>query len=188
MTKSRKPHSAPEDRGLFHTAVADVTRIPHHGKAELKPARPHPVPAQRLRDDRRAMQESLSDQMAWDAGLETGEELLFARNGIGSQTVRKLRRGHWVIQDEIDLHGYTVEEARGQLAAFLADCIRRGLRCVRVIHGKGLRSINREPVLKRHVAGWLSRREDVLAFCQARGADGGAGAVVVLLKGTARAS
>ena len=86
-------------------------------------------------------------------------------------------------QDELDLHGLTVEEARPALGEFLARCVRRGLRCVRVIHGKGLRSRNREPVLKRRVAGWLMHREDVLAFCQARGPDGGGGAVVVLLRG-----
>jgi len=188
VSRPRKLASIPEDPELFRDAVSDVTRLPHHGKAELTRARPRPIAAQRLRDDRQALLDSLSNQIAWDAGLETGEELSFARNGIGIQTLKKLRRGHWILQDELDLHGYTVDDARERLATFLARCIRRGLRCVRVIHGKGLRSKNREPVLKKQVAGWLARREEVLAFCQARAADGGSGAVVVLLKGAARGS
>jgi DNA-nicking Smr family endonuclease len=93
------------------------------------------------------------------------------------------RRGHWAIQDAIDLHGLTSPEARTLLAEFLASCVRRGLRCVRIIHGKGLRSKNREPVLKRKVAHWLMQRDEVLAYCQARRTEGGGGAVVVLLKG-----
>ena len=95
---------------------------------------------------------------------------------------RMLRRGHWVIQDEIDLHGLTAPEAHALLAAFLAASLRRGLRCVRVIHGKGLRSKNREPVLRNKVARWLMQRDEVLAYCQARRTEGGSGAVVVLLK------
>jgi len=77
----------------------------------------------------------------------------------------------------------TVEEARSALVEFLNRSARRGLRCLRIIHGKGLRSKNREPVLKPKLGAWLIHRDEVLAFCQARGADGGGGAVVVLLKG-----
>ena len=149
---------------------------------------PPPIPEQRLRDDRETLKDSLSSAGPWDAGLETGEELCHLRNGVGEQTLRRLRRGYWVIQDELDLHGLTVEEARPLLGEFLNQCVRRGLRCVRIIHGKGLRSRNREPVLKRRVAVWLIQREDILAFCQARSADGGGGAVVVLLKGAGRES
>jgi DNA-nicking Smr family endonuclease len=93
-----------------------------------------------------------------------------------------LRRGYWVVQDELDLHGLTREQAKVLLTDFMARCGRRGLRCVRIIHGKGLGSKNREPVLKQKVAGWLAQRRDVIAFSQARAAEGGAGAVVVLLK------
>ena len=162
--------------------MADVTPLPHAGKARLERSRPKPVPVQRMLDERAALQDSLSNHIAWDDGIETGEELSYTRNGIGHQTLRKLRRGHWVIQDELDLHGLTTDEARGQLAEFLAHCMRRGMRCVRVIHGKGLRSKNREPVLKQKVANWLMQRDEILAFCQARRADGGGGAVVVLLR------
>jgi DNA-nicking Smr family endonuclease len=160
--------------------------LPAPGRAEHKRQLPPPIPQQRLRDDREALKDSLGSGSPWDAGMETGEELNYLRNGVSPQILRKLRRGFWVIQDELDLHGLTVEEARTLLGEFLARCIRRGLRCVRIIHGKGLRSRNREPVLKRRVAGWLIQREAILAFCQARSVDGGGGAVVVLLKGGGR--
>jgi hypothetical protein len=99
---------------------------------------------------------------------------------------RKLRRGHWILQGEIDLHGLTREEARVHLAAFLSECARRGTRCIRVIHGKGLRSRNKEPVLKAKVAHWLAQRDEVLAFCEATPRDGGSGAMFVLLKARER--
>ena len=96
--------------------------------------------------------------------------------------MRKLRRGHWVIQNELDLHGMRSDEARAALAEFLRNADKRGLRCVRVIHGKGLGSVNKEPVLKGKVRNWLAQKAEVIAFCQARAADGGSGALLVLLK------
>jgi DNA-nicking Smr family endonuclease len=183
MRKPRKAAATPDEVELFRASVSDVTPLPGHGRARPERPLPRPIPAQRLRDNRQTLEESLSLQDPWDAGIETGEELSYLRNGVGAQVLRKLRRGHWVIQDELDLHGLTVKEAHALLVSFLNRCIRRGLRCVRVIHGKGLRSKNREPVLKRKVAGWLMQREEILAYCQARQADGGGGAVMVLLKG-----
>jgi DNA-nicking Smr family endonuclease len=188
MKKPRKPAVHPDDASLFRASVADVTPLQRPSKADLERPLPRPIPSQRLRDDLETLKDSLSDAVPWDAGGETGEELSFARNGIGAQILRKLRRGHWAIQDELDLHGLTVEEARGLMAEFLHQCVRRGLRCVRVIHGKGLGSKNREPVLKRRVAVWLMQRDEILAYCQARRADGGSGAVVVLLQGERRKS
>jgi DNA-nicking Smr family endonuclease len=187
MSGPRKPAVAPDEVELFRASMSGVTPLPSHDRAQHARTLPQPVPAQRQRDDRKALQDSLSHRIPWDAGMETGEELCYLRNGVGTQVLRKLRRAHWVIQDELDLHGLTVEEARELLVSFLNQCIRRGLRCVRIIHGKGLRSKNREPVLKRKMAGWLMQREDILAYCQARQADGGSGAVVVLLKGATRA-
>jgi DNA-nicking Smr family endonuclease len=96
--------------------------------------------------------------------------------------VRKLRRGHWVIQSQLDLHGLRTDEARVALGEFLRGAVKRGMRCVRVIHGKGLGSVNKEPVLKNKVRNWLVQKDEILAFCQARAADGGAGALIVLLK------
>jgi DNA-nicking Smr family endonuclease len=183
MKKTRKPAISPGDAELFRASMQDVVPLPAPERTQFERPLPQPIPAQRLRDNRETLKDSLSPQEPWDIGLETGEELSYLRSGVGEPAMRKLRRGFWVIQDELDLHGLTVEEARPLLAEFLNDCARRGMRCVRVIHGKGLRSRNREPVLKRWVAGWLIQRDDILAFCQARRADGGSGAVVVLLKG-----
>jgi len=186
MKKPRRPAIDPDEAELFRASVSDVTPLAGPARIEHERPLPRPVPVQRLRDEQEALKESLSNQVAWDAGMETGEELSHARNGVGAHTLNKLRRGHWVTQDELDLHGHTVEEARSALAEFLNRSVGRGLRCLRIIHGKGLRSKNREPVLKRKLAGWLIQREEILAFCQARRADGGSGAVVVLLKGGTR--
>ena len=181
MTKHRKPGSDPDDASIFRAAVAGVKPLPRTSRYEHTHPKPRPVPAQRLREDREVLKDSLNDHVPWEAGGETGEELSFARNGISAQVLTRLRRGHWAIQGELDLHGLTVDQAREWLVDFLHQCARRGWRCVRIIHGKGLGSKNREPVLKRRVAGWLMQRDEILAFCQARRADGGSGAVVVLL-------
>jgi DNA-nicking Smr family endonuclease len=169
------------DHASFHALVPDVTPLHRPNRAVLERRRADPVATQRLRDEQAVLRDSLSGRP--DGALETGEELSFLRKGLPSATLRKLRRAHWVIQDELDLHGLTSLEARALLAAFLGGCLRRGLRCVRIVHGKGLRSKNREPVLKHKVARWLTQREEILAFCQARPTEGGSGAVVVLLRG-----
>ena len=115
--------------------------------------------------------------------IEFEDDGVFLRTGLPRDILRKLRRTHWVIQDHIDLHGLTGDEAVTQTALFLADCRRRGKRCVRIVHGKGLRSPGREPVLKRRIRKLLTRRDEVLAFVEPRAIHGGAGAVVVLLEG-----
>ena len=180
--KKRPATDAGDDGDLFENLFANVTPLPAHGRVVHARPRVKPVPVQRLRDERNALADSLSDHITWDIDVETGEELVFLRNGLAPQTLKKLRRGHWVIQDELDLHGLTSVEARAMLAAFLHDCLRSGARSVRIVHGKGLRSKNRQPVLKTKVANWLMQRDEVLAFCQARQVDGGGGAVIVLLK------
>jgi DNA-nicking Smr family endonuclease len=175
-----------DDEALLREALKDVAPIPDPGKATLRPRPPKPVPAQRLRDDEQVLQDSLSDHIPFEVGLETGDELVFLRDGLSNMVLRKLRRGHWVAQDQLDLHGLRSEEARRLLVAFLNEALAKGLRCVRIVHGKGLRSENREPVLKRKVGNWLAQRDEVLAFVQARPEDGGGGAVLVLLKGKGR--
>ena len=175
-----------DEKELFRQAVNDVAPIARANKIEPPRKRPKPIPYRSILDEREVLADSLSDHIPWDIGLETGEELSYARNGISTQILRKLRRGHWVIQDQLDLHGMTTEEARTQLVVFLNECGKRGLRCVRIIHGKGLRSKNREPVLKQKVANWVMQRDEIVAFCQALPADGGSGAAVVLLKSRGR--
>jgi len=171
---------------LFREAVQGAAPLPNPNRASISLPRLKPIPRQRLLDEKQVLQDSLSDPIdILDAG-ETGEELFFARPGIPKAALRKLKRGGWVIRAELDLHGLRSAEARLSLAAFLQHCARQDCRCVRIIHGKGLRSHNREPVLKHKLRHWLTQREDVLAFCQARPMDGGSGAVIVLLKSANR--
>jgi DNA-nicking Smr family endonuclease len=113
--------------------------------------------------------------------METGEELLFARPGVSRQTLRKMRKGHWVVEAQIDLHGLDRPLAHAETEEFLKKAKKRGLRCVRIVHGKGLGSGPRGPVIKQKLGGWLRQRKDVLAFCSARPVDGGSGALYVLL-------
>jgi len=171
-------------RELFANSVGPVTPLTHAGRANLRTARPQPEPLQRRRDEAAALQQTLSDGFDVDTLLETDATLSFRRPGIGPDVERKLRRGGWVIQAQIDLHGLRRDEAREQLAAFLREAARQGLRCVRVVHGKGNGSPGKEPVLKHRVHSWLVQKSVVLAFTQARAAEGGSGAVVVLLQPT----
>jgi DNA-nicking Smr family endonuclease len=182
MKKPRRSPISPADAALFRASVADVTPLRPPAKVEHNLTLPRATATARMRDDRQAIADSLSDAASWDSAIDAADELSFARNGIGPQTLKNLRRGHWKVQDELDLHGLTSTEARALLVAFLDRCLRHSARCVRIIHGKGLRSLNREPVLKQKVRNWLTQREEVLAFCQARPSDGGGGAVMVLLK------
>jgi len=170
-----------DDLELFREAVKDAK--PLKQKRILHPTpKPRPIPHQLIRDEKQALADSLSDDYIPAHELESGEELLYLRDGHSPDILRKLRRGHWVIQDQLDLHGMLVDEARAYTAAFLNHCKKRGVRCVRIIHGKGLGSKNREPVLKNKLRGWLMQRDEVIAYAQARQVDGGSGAVVVLLK------
>jgi DNA-nicking Smr family endonuclease len=180
------PASTPEDAHLFRQEVADAVALPPANR--VAPTRPRikPVPLQRLKDERQVLIDSLADPWEILDQGETGEELFFARPGVPSAALRKLKRGGWVIQAELDLHGLRADEARIALGGFLLQCARNDCRCVRIIHGKGLRSKHREPVLKHKLRHWLMQREDVLAFCQARPHDGGSGAAIVLLRSSPR--
>ncbi len=179
---SRPPISLPKsDIELFRRAVRDATPLKPPARV---PAREQPpaVPVQSLLDAHQTLSESLQGPIPWEQSMETGEELVFLRQGLARDTLRKLRRGHWTIQGEIDLHGLNRDQARVCLVEFLKSCVRRKLRCLRVVHGKGLRSPRREPVLKAKVHQWLAQRDEVLAFCQAPASAGGAGALLLLLK------
>jgi DNA-nicking Smr family endonuclease len=173
---------AEADRTLFQRAAGAVQPLPHHGRVHHVPEPPAPIPAQRQLDDQRVLHEAISDEFDASTLLEVDEAMSFRRPGIGIDVARKLRRGHWSIQSEIDLHGLRREDAREALSAFLREALRQGQRCVRVVHGKGLGSPGKTPVLKGKVHGWLVQKNEVLAFVQARADEGGAGAVVVLLK------
>ena len=181
--RKRANSGLPEDEAaLFRDAVRDATPLESSARVGSKSELPPPVPVQSLLDGHDALVESLAGPLSWDQSIETGEEPSYLRTGLARELLRKLRRGHWVVQNIVDLHGLNREEARSVLAEFLGGCLKRGLRCVRVIHGKGLRSPGREPVLKGKVQRWLAQRDEVLAFCEAPKNQGGSGALLVLLK------
>ena len=168
-------------------AFADVQKLPPSTRARHAPPRPVPIPRQRLADDADALAASKYGAEpapeTWEIGQEFEAQQTFLRGGLGTDILSKLRRGHWSVQGEIDLHGHTTVEAHDALADFLVDARQHGYRCVRVVHGKGLTSPNREPVLKGKVRKWLSHWDDVLAYCEAPRHAGGSGAVLVLLRG-----
>ena len=169
----------PESR-LFREAVRDVRRLAAEETAEIRRRPPQPV-ARFSRADRHAvLRESLSSD-AGDPELAGGDELVYHRAGVQMSVLKKLRRGQYRVQAEVDLHGYTVAEAKQVLRDFLADALEHRLRCVRIIHGKGLRSGHRGPVLKGVVSSVLRRVGPVVAYVSARQVDGGTGAVYVLL-------
>ncbi|MCU0929527.1 MAG: Smr/MutS family protein [Burkholderiaceae bacterium] len=176
---------AERERTLFERSVGPVHRLTDRGLAEVGRPRPAPLPRQRERDEQAALREALSDEVDVESLLETDGELSFRRPQIAPDVLKRLRRGQWAIQAQIDLHGLRRDEAREALAAFLRDAGQRGLRCVRVVHGKGHGSPGKAPVLKGKVRAWLVQKDAVIAFVQARAADGGHGALVVLLAGAA---
>jgi DNA-nicking Smr family endonuclease len=170
-------------RDQFRNAVGPVQALRSQGRAE-SPLRPiEPLPRQRMADEAQALASSLSDELDVTTLLDTDAGLSFRREGIGPDVLGRLRRGQWSIQRHLDLHGLTRDAAREALASFIRQAERDGLRCVRVIHGKGNGSPGRHPVLKAKVRAWLVQKTEVIAFTQASAADGGHGAVLVLLRG-----
>lgn len=170
------------ENSLFTATVGNVFPLRKLADASPQAPRPPPRARQRERDEAAVLVESISDEFDAETLLDTDDELSYRRRGIGIDVVRKLRRGVWVLQAELDLHGLRRDEARERLAAFMRDASRSGLRCVRIVHGKGHGSPGRESILKLKVKWWLAQRSEVLAFTYARAADGGHGALIVLLR------
>lgn len=172
------------ERNLFRDAVGPVQALAgqHHDRHWALPELPQPLPLQHWLDEERVLRESISDDFDVSTLLDTDDQLSFRRPGIGVEITRRLRAGHWSIQRQLDLHGLRVDEAREALGEFIRLAHRTGMRCVRVVHGKGLGSPGKSPVLKGRVQRWLVQKNEVLAFVQARPMDGGAGALVVLLQ------
>ena len=168
-------------RNLFARTVGAVHPMRDRGLADLAHPKPEPYPRQRELDEQAAVRASMSDEVTLESLLLTDDGLSYRRPGIAHDVVSRLRRGQWALQGEIDLHGLNREEARDALAEFVREAHGRGMRCVRVVHGKGHGSPGRQSVLKDKVHRWLSQRAEVLAFAQATGPQGGAGALVVLL-------
>lgn len=176
-----KPGLKKDDAELFRAAVQGVRRSPSPNRIEPVRAKPAPIPTKRHEDERAVLEELA--RLEFDDDAEIEDDASFLRPGLPRDILRKLRRTHWVVQDHLDLHGLTAEEAAAETSTFIAECRHRGLRCVRIVHGKGLRSPGREPVLKRRIRKLLARRDDVIAYVEPRPAEGGAGAVIVLLAG-----
>ena len=169
-----------EEDDLFRRTIGEVRRLKND---KIDPAAPKPRPVARFK--RRDEESVLTESMYGDidpADMETGEELLFRRDGVSPTLFRKLRRGRLSIEGEIDLHGLNSKEAHEALADFLLEALSLDSHCVRVIHGKGLRSGPGGPVIKKQVGRWLRRRNEVVAFCSSQPADGGTGALYVLLR------
>ena len=170
---------------FFALAVGPIKPLPPKHRpghrASLPLVQAAPVAVQHQLDEMAVMREALSDEFDAETLLDTDDALSYRRAGIGTDVTRKLRKGGWSIQGQVDLHGLRREDAREALVDFIKDAARMGWRCVRVVHGKGLGSPGKTPVLKGKVQSWLIQKQEVLAFVQARPAHGGAGALVVLL-------
>ncbi len=179
--KQAAERRAKAEKTLFQRAVGPVKPLASRPRVELNGTPAPPKAFQQKRDDDRVLRESLSDDFDVSTLLDTDDELSYRRSGIGTDVTQKLRNGHWSLQGQIDLHGLRSDEAREALGQFIRDAYKRGWRCVRVVHGKGLGSPGKTPVLKSKVQRWLVQKNEVLAFVQAKASEGGAGALVVLL-------
>ena len=176
---------AKADEQFFALAVGPIKPLPARHlpghRASVQRAPTAPIALQHQLDEQAVMREALSDEFDVETLLNADDALSFRRPTMGPDVTRKLRSGGWSIQGQVDLHGLRREDARQALVDFIKDATRMGWRCVRVVHGKGLGSPGKTPVLKGKVQSWLVQKQEVLAFVQARPAHGGAGALVVLL-------
>ncbi|MCC7069323.1 MAG: Smr/MutS family protein [Burkholderiales bacterium] len=189
LFRAWRPYAAPsaEEVASFRAAMRDVTPLRARARAELQRTPPSPHPRQRALDERAALAASQAAEnpspMSWDIGADIEDEQSFLRAGVGPDVLRRLRRGEWTINAEIDLHAHNQDQAHAALGEFLRMARLGGWRCVRIIHGKGLGSHRRLPVLRNKVRRWLQQRDEVLAYCEPRPHGGGSGAVLVLLRG-----
>jgi DNA-nicking Smr family endonuclease len=171
-----------DGRTLFAQAVKDVRPLPANQRTVHATVKPKPLPRTRVNYERDALADNLSDHFIPVFELETDAALAYLAHGHAPDILRKLGRKHWPIEAAIDLHGMISDDARQYVATFISDCKQRGIRCVRIVHGKGLSSRNQAPVLKNRLRSWLMQLEVVIAYVAARKQDGGDGAVIVLLK------
>ncbi|MBH9553410.1 Smr/MutS family protein [Inhella gelatinilytica] len=169
------------ERRRFELSVGPVTRMKDQRLAVLRREAPRPEPKQSAADEADVLRQALSDGFDVESLLETDEELSYRRPGVSTNVLHRLRRGHWSLQAQLDLHGLRQDEAREAIGHFFHLCQAQERRCVRIIHGKGHGSPGREGILRVKVRRWLVQHDAVLAFVQARADEGGAGALVVLL-------
>jgi DNA-nicking Smr family endonuclease len=179
-SKPKPVEISEEDRQLFADAVGPIRSL-RTQRDELQRVRPLPEPTQALLDEARVSEELMSSLID-PASIEIGEEISYLKDGVAPRVLRDLKRGRYSIRDEIDLHQMTLAIAREAMKEFLEYNRRADRLCVKIIHGKGLRSRAAGPVLKRMVDSTLRKRGDVIAFASAKPAEGGTGATLVLLK------
>ncbi len=193
QAKQRREHAsaqvkavkqAASDKDLFVRAAGVVQPLPHKPKVLHKVEHKVPLVMQYQQDEKAVLKEAISDEFDVGTLLDSDDLLSFRRPGIGPDVTRKLRRGDWSIQRQLDLHGLRRDDAREVLSIFIREAFKQGIRCVRVVHGKGLGSPGKAPILKSRVHSWLVQKNEVLAFVQAKPADGGGGALLVLLMGS----
>lgn len=169
-----------DDSKLFRELFSDVKPLQHDKVTDERP-KPDAVARFRRADEEQVLSDSLSKDPD-DIDFENGDRLSYRRPEINERVLRKLRRGRFTVEEELDLHGLTAKQAQEVLREFLAECRTRQLGCVRIVHGKGLGSGHRGPVLKQKVSRWLRQMDQVLAYVSARQVDGGTGALYVLLR------
>lgn len=186
--RAQQEKKAAVEANLFQSSLGGVQRLPASDRyvppTVPKSVAPTKAPARKLtqaEDDALVLRESLSDLFEVDHYLEDDPALNYTAPGVGPDVMKKMRKGHWPIQDELDLHGMNRDQAREALGTFLTRAQQRNHRCVCVIHGRGFGSRGQEPVLKSMVHSWLVQK-GVVAFCQARNHEGGEGALIVLLR------
>tara|TARA_B110000091_G_scaffold168912_1_gene181127 strand:+ start:215 stop:748 length:534 start_codon:yes stop_codon:yes gene_type:complete len=171
-----------EDKKLFQEAVKNVKPLKIKSKTiEVSVSKPKPIAKKLIEDEKKVLLDSISDDYIYD-NIESEDGLLYLRHGHSPDILNKLKKGYWVVQGSIDLHGMISKEAKSYIVDYIQDCKKRHIRCIRIIHGKGIGSKNKEPVLRNKVKNWLVQKDEVIAYAQAPRHDGGSGAVVVLLK------
>lgn len=163
---------------MFRQAVGEVRLITSDKVALKSPHKPKPVPRKQPAVD---TEQHLDRNVFVEEMLSLEDRLSFISPGLQKNVLKKLRRGHYGLDAEIDLHGLNSIEAKRQLLRFLHNCVEEGCRCVCIVHGKGYRSPDNHPVLKNNLNLWLRQHKDVQAFCSAPPREGGTGAVFVLL-------
>lgn len=168
-----------QDIELFRQAIGEVDKIENDG-AELLTPKPSPVPNQTIISEQNSLNQMANNPFDIP-DIEIGDELYFRRSGVQQQIMRKLRRGQFAIESELDLHGMTVSVAKKELKDFLVYCQSTNRRCIRIIHGKGHGSVDKIPVLKNKLNKWLQNFDSILAFCSAPTHDGGTGAIYALI-------
>lgn len=178
----------PLEIALFRAAVKDAAPLQKNDRANLNRPKPKPHANHHHNDELAALAASqlamYPSPMSWDIGADIEDEQSFLRGAVSPDLLRKLRRGQWTIDAEIDLHGHSQDEAHEALMAFMLKARTTGWRCVRIIHGKGLSSHQKIPILRNKVRRWLQQKDEVLAYCEPRPNGGGSGAVLVLLRGS----